>query len=230
MTAGVTPRPRPTVIRATALFDGLSTSLLADPLVIVDGATIRAVDRVTEPPPDADVIDLEGATLLPGLVDTHVHLAFDASGDPVAGLAGRDDEATVAAMVAAGRTALLGGVTTLRDLGDRAYLSLRLRGQDDLPTILAAGPPVTTPAGHCHFLGGGVECEVGAVRAAVREHAERGVDVIKVMASGGTMTPGTLQERAQFTPDALGAIVDEAHRLGLPVTAHAHGTDAIRDS
>src|SRR5688500_7841221 len=108
MTAGATPRPRPTAIRAAALFDGLSTSMLTDQLVIVDGATIRAVDQGTEPPADADLIDLGGATLVPGLVDTHAHLAFDASGDPVAGLAGRDDGEAVAAMVAAGRAALLG--------------------------------------------------------------------------------------------------------------------------
>jgi imidazolonepropionase-like amidohydrolase len=136
----------------------------------------------------------------------------------------------LATMAAAGRAALRGGVTTVRDLGDRAHLSLRLRGGDELPTIVAAGPPITTPAGHCHFLGGGVECEVDAMRAAVCERAERGVGVIKVMASGGTMTAGTRQELAQFTPEVLRAAVDEAHRLGLPVTAHAHGTAAIRDA
>jgi imidazolonepropionase-like amidohydrolase len=229
MIAHVTERPRLVAIRARALFDGYSETMLANPLLIIDGSTISAVDGGAEPPPGAEVVELGGATLLPGLVDTHVHLAFDASVDPVVALADRDDDAALAAMAAAGRAALHGGVTTVRDLGDRGYLSLRLRGSDDLPTILAAGPPVTTPAGHCHFLGGGVECDVEAVRAAVREHAERGVDVIKVMASGGTMTPGTLQELAQFTPEVLRAVVDEAHRLGLPVTAHAHGTVAIRD-
>jgi imidazolonepropionase-like amidohydrolase len=230
MTTRATQRPHLVAIRAGGLFDGLSATLRPDPVVIVDGPTIQAVHHGVTPPADVEVIDLDGATLLPGLVDTHVHLAFDASGDPVAGLAGRDDDEALAAMVAAGRSALLGGVTTVRDLGDRDYLSLQLRGREDLPTILASGPPVTTPAGHCHFLGGGVECEVDTVRAAVREHAERGVDIIKVMASGGTMTAGTRQEESQFTPEALHAIVDEAHRLGLPVTAHAHGAVAIRDA
>jgi imidazolonepropionase-like amidohydrolase len=230
MIANISERPRLLAIRAGALFDGVSPTLLTDPVVIVDGTTVRAVDRAVQPPPGAEVVDLGDATLLPGLIDTHVHLAFDASADPVATLAERDDDTALAAMAAAARAALHGGITTVRDLGDRQYLSLRLRSRDHLPTILAAGPPVTTPSGHCHFLGGGVECEADAARQAVLERAERGVDVIKVMASGGTMTPGTRQELAQFTPEVLRAIVDEAHRQGLPATAHAHGTDAIRDA
>jgi imidazolonepropionase-like amidohydrolase len=226
--ARVTDRPRLVAVRAGALFDGVSGTLVPEPVLVMDGPSIVSVESAIAPPPGADVVDLDGATLLPGLIDTHVHLAFDGSADPVAALAGRDDSAALAAMSAAGRVALRGGVTTVRDLGDREYLSLGLRGARDLPTIVAAGPPITTPAGHCHFLGGETEPTPQALRAAVRERADRGVDIIKVMASGGTMTPGTRQEVSQFTAELLRAVVDEAHRLGLPVTAHAHGTAAIR--
>lgn len=226
----VTERPRLTAIRASWLFDGTGSALIANPLVVLDGATIRSVESGGEAPAGVHVVDFGGATLLPGLVDTHVHLAFDASADVVGHLAARDDGAVLPAMAAAGRAALRAGVTTVRDLGDRGYLSLQLRDRDDQPAVVAAGPPVTSPAGHCHFMRGGAEPTEAGVRAAVREHAERGVDVIKIMASGGAMTPGTRQECAQFDAGVLRAAVDEAHRSGLPVTAHAHGTPAIADA
>ena len=117
-----------------------------------------------------------------------------------------------------------------RDLGDRGYLSLGLRGRPGLPTIVAAGQQITTSSGHCRYLGGVAEPTEAGVRAAVREHVERGVDVIKIMASGGTLTPGTYEHLPQFTLEVLRAAVDEAHRHGLQVTAHAHAVQAIADA
>jgi imidazolonepropionase-like amidohydrolase len=229
-TARLTDRPRLTVLRAGWMFDGISTALLPDPVVVLDGTRILSVGQQIEPPDGADVVDLGTATLLPGLIDTHVHLGFDASWDPVGHLAARSDEEVQAAMREAGRAALRGGVTTVRDLGDRNYLSLPLRGEPDLPSIVAAGPPITTRGGHCDFLGGTAGPGEAGVRAAVHEHADRGADVIKIMASGGTLTPGTHQEAAQFTAGELRAAVEEAHSLGLPITAHVHATQAIIDA
>ena len=226
-------RAQLTALRGAWLFDGTGPALIRDPVVLIEGSVIRDVcsgGRVPETPGGSTVIDLPGATLLPGLVDTHVHLAFDASADPVGNLARRRGDEIAATMAAAGQAALCGGVTTVRDLGDHSYLSLGLRGQAGLPTVVAAGPPITTPGGHCHYLGGAVAPTCEGVRAAVREHACRGVDVVKIMASGGNLTPGSRQDLAQFPPEVLRAAVDEAHRLGLPVTAHAHAVSAIADA
>jgi imidazolonepropionase-like amidohydrolase len=228
----ITDRPRLTALRAARLFDGTGAGMLLDPTVVLDGATIVSVGSGTPVPDGAVVVDLAEATLLPGLVDGHVHLCFDSSFDPVASLADRDDTEAFEAMVAAARAAARGGVTTVRDLGDRRYLSLGVKRaaatDPTLPDVLAAGPPITTPGGHCHFLGEEAS-GVDGVRRAVRDHAERGVDVIKIMASGGNMTPGSRPDQPQYGEAELRAVVDEAHRHHLPVTAHAHATQSIVD-
>ena len=94
------------------------------------------------------------------------------------------------------------------------------------PDVVPAGPPLTVHSGHCWFLGGETG-GVDGVRRLVREHADRGVDVIKVMVTGGRMTAGTQLDACQFTLDELRAAADEAHRLGLPITGHAHGRAGI---
>ncbi|WP_232665917.1 amidohydrolase family protein [Pseudonocardia sp. TRM90224] len=221
---------RRVAIRAARLFDGLGDTTVPDPLVVVADGRIVSVEfgPRAAAPPDAETVDLPGATLMPGLVDAHVHLAFDAGPDAVGALAARDDDAVLDAMAAAAAIQLAAGVTTVRDLGDRDYLALRLRERPGpLPTIAAAGPPITSAGGHCHFLGGATVQGVDGVRVAVREHAARGVDVIKVMASGGNLTPGSDALTEQLGPDKLAALVAEAHRHGLPVTAHAHGLPSI---
>ncbi|MFD7555851.1 amidohydrolase family protein [Streptomyces sp. NPDC059835] len=176
--------------------------------------------------------DHPDGTLLPGLVDAHVHLVLDAGPDPVAALREADD-ATVANGIAERALGLLNaGVTTVRDLGDRNGLVTEFRdavraGRLPGPRVLAAGTPVTGPGGHCWFLGGEVSGE-DAARALVRRNVERGTDLIKVMATGGGITKGGPPIWApQFTAEELRIIVQEAASAGLPVAAHAHGTAGI---
>ena len=122
------PRAHLTVVRGARLFDGAKVAAFAAPTVVIDGNRIVAVDAVPVAE-HAVLVDMPGATLMPGLVDTHVHLAFDASADVVGGLAARTDPAARSAMAAAARSAARSGVTTVRDLGDRGYLSLALRAR-----------------------------------------------------------------------------------------------------
>ena len=118
---------RRTALQASWLFDGTSSALIPDPVVLIEGSTIRGISSGGSAPQDATLIDLPGATLLPGLIDTHVHLAFDTSADAVGRLARRRDAEVTGAMLSAGRDALRGGVTTVRDLGADQYEDIAMR-------------------------------------------------------------------------------------------------------
>ena len=220
------------VLRAGQVFDGERSRGTAG-VLIQDGKIIDLDTSWAQPPEGAEVVDFgSDACLLPGLIDAHVHLAFDASAGVVTSLAACDDNALSDRMEAAAIRALCAGVTTVRDLGDRNYLSLKLSKRFSsaaLPHIVAAGPPVTTIGGHCYFLGGEAEGEA-ALRAAVRERAELGCDVVKVMVSGGNLTPGSRPHESQYDLAALRVVVDEAHRAGLPAAAHVHAARAVADA
>jgi imidazolonepropionase-like amidohydrolase len=184
----------------------------------------------------ADVAELAfpTATILPGLINAHVHLAFNVGSDRLEKLiAPVDEPRLMLAMAGRAQQLLSCGVTTVRDLGDRGGLTVPLRESIDAgelagPRILAATAPLTPPGGHCWFLGGEVAGE-DEIRQQIQRNADAGADVIKVMVSGGSMTPGGAEMwQPQFSTDELRTAVDGAHRLGLPVAAHAHGTSSIR--
>ena len=201
--------------------------------VLVEGSRMVGVDRGAGPR-SSEVTDLGNVTVLPGLVDAHQHLCFDASADVVTPLMEDADDVLLERMAAHGRMALAAGITTVRDLGDRRFLSLALRDRlradpSAGPELLVAGPPITRTRGHCWFLGGEADT-VEELRAAVRERFRRRCDVVKIMVTGGVLTPGFLPHESQFDVAELAAVVGEAHALGLPVAAHAHGPDGIRDA
>jgi imidazolonepropionase-like amidohydrolase len=221
-------------LTARRLFTGRTNELLEDRVLEIEDGRIASIRPRAALPLSAEVVDLGDATLLPGLIDVHQHLAFDASTNPVAQLDADDDGALLLRMRLAALRALAVGVTTIRDLGDRNYLSLTLRdwflhGNEVGPRIVASGPPITTPRGHCWFLGGEAEGADG-VRQAVRERVARGVDVIKVMASGGNMTPTVGPHESQFGRAELTVALEEAHAAGLPLAVHAHGSQAVADA
>ena len=174
--------------------------------------------------------DFPGATLLPGLVDAHVHLVASADPDLAAGLPKTEAERTIAAVVNARRN-LDRGVTLVRDLGapgaeavlvGRAVEAGTLPG----PRVVASGPAVTMTGGHIPYLGR-VTDGVDAMRAAVRANLALGARCIKVVATGGVLTPGVDPRKPAYTQPELDALVEEAHRLGLTVAAHAIGEGGV---
>ena len=209
-------------LRATTAFDG-ERFLEGGATVLVEGDRIAGVEAYGFEVPDGVEVTTYDGTLLPGLVDTHVHLVAD--GVPgsleAAPTLSDDDLAAMVTRTLAQHAAA--GVTTVRDLGDTRYVTLGFRDAlaPGVPRIVAAGPPFTTTEGHCHYLGGVAEGS-DAIRAAMAEHVERGVDVVKVMASGGMLTPGSDQLGVQFSPSDLALVVSLGHEAGLPVLAHAH--------
>ena len=218
-------------IRGEFAFDG-ERFVEGGATVIVDGKAIVGVESASyDVPDDCPVIDHGAATVLPGLIDMHVHLVGDSGPMALDRVAGYSEEQLDAVVTEALERQLAAGVTTVRDLGDRRFNVVERRDRqrrddDGLPWIVASGPPITSPAGHCHYLGGEVATPDDIV-AAVRERVERGVDVVKVMASGGMATPGTDVSGPQFSHADLRLLVDESHRAGLPVTAHSHAAAGV---
>ena len=219
-------------IRTSRLFDG-EHFVPGDATVVIDGDRIAGVeDGFPDLPEHIDVMEVRDGTVLPGLIDTHVHLVADSTFGALDKVAGFTADEVDAVMTESLSRQLAAGVTTVRDLGDRAFCAVDRRDgadPDREPTILGSGPPLTSPGGHCHYMGGEVADRASLARM-IDERVERRVDVVKVMASGGMTTPGTDVLHTQFSTDDLRFLVDRSHAAGLPVTAHAHGLPAVRQA
>jgi imidazolonepropionase-like amidohydrolase len=175
--------------------------------------------------------DYPGATIMPGLIDSHVHLAFDGGPNPSARMRSETDEQQLVLMLHSARNLLGVGVTTARDLGARAYLDVVVRdavaaGLARGPRMVVAARPITVTGGHCWFMGGEADSD-DELRRMVRTHHKRGADLIKVMSTGGFMTTGSAPWYAQFTRAQLAVVVEEAGRVDKAVAAHAHGIEGI---
>ena len=229
--------PRLTVIEAGRLVDGTGAEPIESARMIVEGERIREVgpaSQVSVPSGDVDKIDFSEYTLMPGLLDGHVHLVFSALPTALPDILGEDNPRILLRAVHNAQLALRVGVTTVRDCGGRDLMPLKLRdaiaaGVVPGPRILAAGPAITVTGGHCYFFNGEVDSADG-MRQLARRLAKDGVDFFKVMSTGGRMTPNTNVTAAQFTVEELSALVREARRLNRKTTAHGHGTAGIRNA
>ena len=219
------------ILRGATLIDGSGAPALRDRAVVVDERRIAAIvpDRG---PHDEVVLDLGGLTLLPGLINCHVHLCLSGEADPSRTLTDETYAATVVSAVVRARRTVEAGVTTVRDLGGREYAELAVRdavraGVIPGPRVLCAGRAICITGGHGWRLLGRQADGADDLRRAVREQLRAGADVIKLVATGGVMTPGVDPRAAQLTLDELRAGVDEAHRARRRAAAHAMAEEGI---
>jgi imidazolonepropionase-like amidohydrolase len=223
-----------TVLRATRVFDG--ERLLDGPHEVhVEEGRIAAIVPSQDPSENVSAELLGDATVLPGLVDAHAHLSFDASPD-IGALARSDMPATAALRSAMNaRRHLEAGISAVRDLGSPQGIVVdvaRAVGTPLLPTaptIVAAGQVLTITGGHGFFMGREVDGP-DAIRRGARAEVKRGARVLKVIATGGVITEQGTPGATAMTPSELCAAVEEAHKAGLRVAAHAHGTEGIKNA
>jgi imidazolonepropionase-like amidohydrolase len=240
-----TPKPKTVALKAAHLVDVKAGRVLDQQVVVITGDRIETVGPAASVgvPPDATVIDLGSATLLPGLIDCHVHLTSDPENSGLKSLGiSVPREALTGAKNA--RLTLEAGFTTVRNVGATGYADVALRdsinaGEIPGPRMLVSGPALGSTGGHCDenrlapefaHREEGVADGVPAVTAKTREVIKYGADLIKFCASGGVFSKGDLPGTEQYSPTEMSALVAEARRQGRKVAAHAHGTQAIIDA
>ncbi len=239
------PAPITVAVKAARLVDVRAGRVLDEQTVLIAGDKIEKVGPTNElaVPVGATVIDLGSATLLPGLIDCHVHLTSDPEDS---GLRALEISVPRGALTGAknARLTLEAGFTTVRNVGAKGYSDVALRdainaGDVPGPRMMVSGPALGITGGHCdenhlapefNYRDEAVADGISAVMAKTREVIKYGADVIKFCASGGVFSKGDLPGSEQYSPEEMSAIVKEAHRLGRKVAAHAHGAQAIVDA
>jgi len=226
------------LLTASRLWTGTGDLVEDGAALVRDGSVVWAGPR-TQAPAEAGSarrVDHPGATILPGLVETHAHLSHGSPplSRPTLATERHQVPWDVLSSLHTARVLASQGVTTVQSLGARSFTDVTLReavsaGVVQAPRIVASGPQITTTGGHSWRNGGEVD-SLDDIRHTVREHHKWGVDVVKVMATGGFMTEGSAPWNPQFSTEELRVLVGEAHRLGKHTAAHAHGTEGIRRS
>ena len=237
-------RPRPRIaVRAAVLIDGQGGSPVRNAVVLIEGDRITAAGSNLPIPPGTETIDLGGATLLPGLIDAHTHIAGGDPGDYYERLFRRSpiDDAVAAHLFA--RHTLEAGFTTVREVGASEFVDVALKKAIDAGTVVGPRMQVATmaigaTAGHADLTGfspyiefkqfSSVADGVDEIRKAVRLRVKNGADLIKAIATAGVLTEEGSAGAPQYSQVELNALVEEAAMWDKKVAAHAHGAEGIK--
>jgi imidazolonepropionase-like amidohydrolase len=220
--------------RAIRVVDGVSEQVIEDGAVLVEDGRIALVGPTRDLPSNVEVVDLGDATLLPGLIDAHVHLVWSASAEPHEVVERESRALTVLRCAANIGLHLRAGVTTVRDVGATDGLSVDVARAVELgvisgPRVVAAGRAIAMTGGHGWFIGREAD-GAEAVRRAAREELKAGATCIKLMASGGVYGHSEEPGSPQLTVEEMKAGVEEAHKAGRRVAAHAYSAEAINNA
>lgn len=230
-----------TIIKADALVDVIKGRVIANPRILINDGRIESLQASDSA--DAEIIDLSGHTLLPGMIDMHVHLTSSADEHGYKRLSTSKARAVLRGSLYAKQT-LLAGVTSARNLGAPGFIDVALRDAINAkeivgPRLFVSGPSLSITGGHCDnnllpidfdTQSDGVADGPWDVAKAVRRNIKYGANVIKVCATGGVLSKGTKVGVQQYSLEELSKAVSEAHRRGITVAAHAHGTEGITAS
>lgn len=223
-------RARSTVFLCRNVWVDPPGRFLPQTIVVSDGRVVELLPP-DAPLPEGPVTNLGAAYLMPGLINTHVHLELSASSLPRKELETEPAEERVLRAISNARAILQSGVTTIRDCGS-SFEALALARRPDLhpyplPRLVMAGPAITVPHGHMHDFGGEA-ADVPAVAALIDRLIRAGTGTLKLMGSGGGMTPGTMPETVAYPQAVFDLIAQRAREAGLACAVHVLATESIR--
>lgn len=223
------------ILSNARIVDGTG-QVLPDRFIVVEGGSIAGIRPMAEFPdtPDGEVVDIAGRTVMPGMIDCHVHLSIDGDADPIGQVVSDTAAMSVLRMARNAERTLAAGVTTVRDLGAKDHIDISFRRALDeglataAPRLILSGQPVTMTGGHCWQFGRQAD-GADEVRRAAREQIRAGADCVKLMATGGILTQGNEIGAAQLEEAEMRAAIEEADKAGKLTAVHAHGASGIKN-
>ena len=223
------------ILSNARIVDGTG-QVLPDRFIVIEDRSIADIRPMSDFPasPNGEVVDVSDRTVMPGMIDCHVHLSIDGDADPIGQVVSDTAAMSVLRMARNAERTIAAGVTTVRDLGAKDHIDISFRRAvaeglaTAAPRLILSGQPVTMTGGHCWQFGRQADGADDARRAA-REQIRAGADCVKLMATGGILTQGNEIGAAQLEEAEMRAAIEEADKAGKLTAVHAHGASGIKN-